>query len=144
MWGNWSSKSSGAWKSRKDGSRIEYLPLDRRLLLRETVKRSEAPHQVHSVDADDWAIVKQLRERSEGDAVHWIVEGRDEDGRISDIKVGIPCGYALAIEEERHACAWCARKFTRMRTLSPDTQGMGVNLPGQSVRLCGQPSHVAS
>src|SRR5262245_10200831 len=33
---------------------------------------------------------------------------------------------------------------TRCRTISPYTHGMGPNLPGQSVVLCGQPSHVAT
>src|SRR5215471_7308536 len=52
----------------------------------------------------------------------------------------------------RDEISWRA-EFTRMRTVSPAeifltiseyTQGIGANLPGQSVRLCGQTIQVAS
>src|SRR3990172_9730578 len=52
----------------------------------------------------------------------------------------------------RAFCSWDLDS-TRIRTVSPglilraisaNTQGIGANLPGQSVRLWGQPIHVAS
>src|SRR2546427_1328457 len=53
----------------------------------------------------------------------------------------------------RLACACWTRELTRMRTtspgaslrtISPYTQGIGGNFPGQSVALCGQPIQVAA
>ncbi len=51
------------------------------------------------------------------------------------------------------ALSSCAFELTKIltispptiwRTISPYTQGMGANFPGQSVRLCGHPIQVAS
>src|SRR2546422_4692140 len=53
----------------------------------------------------------------------------------------------------RLTCACWTRELTRMRTtspgaslrtISPYTQGIGGNFPGQSVTLCGQPIQVAA
>src|SRR5438034_2346192 len=52
----------------------------------------------------------------------------------------------------RRAWRSCAAEFTRirttspgtsLRTISPDTHGIGANLPGQSPALCGHPIQVA-
>ena len=46
------------------------------------MKRAEAPNEVESVDPDDLSLGEKLAKDTEGDTVIWIVEGRDEDGRV--------------------------------------------------------------
>jgi len=61
----------------------------RRLLLREAVQRAEAPDQIHGVNADDGTVAEQFTQNAERDAVVRVVERRDDDGGVADVKMCI-------------------------------------------------------
>ena len=62
---------------------------------------AESPDEIDGMDADDFAIGKELSENSERDAVVGIVEGRDEDKAVGDVEVGVAGGEALIAEDNR-------------------------------------------
>ncbi len=72
--------------------------VDRGLLLRQAVERSQAPHKVHRVYADHRAIGKQVRQDAESQAIIRIVECRNEHGLVRDVEISVAGGQPLALQ----------------------------------------------
>src|SRR3954452_11330060 len=53
------------------------------------------------MDADDFARGEKSGDGVEGDAVIGVVEGRDQDQIVGDIKVSVAGGEALSAEDDR-------------------------------------------
>lgn len=70
-----------------------------RLLLRKTVQRAKAPHQVHRVNAHHRAVGHQLGKDAQRGAVVGVIEGGYQHRRIRDVKVGVARRKALAVVE---------------------------------------------
>lgn len=70
----------------------------RRLLLRQTMQRAEAPDQIHGVNADDGAVAEQFAQNAERDAVVWVVERRHDDGGVADIKIRVARGQTNSVK----------------------------------------------
>src|SRR6476646_8228312 len=70
----------------------------RRLLLRHAVNRAQAPDKVSAVDADDLTIGKQISQDIERVAIVGVVEGRNQNQAIGDVKIGVAGGQALSAE----------------------------------------------
>ena len=63
------------------------------------MQRAEAPDQVDAVDADDFAVGKELGESVERDAVVWIVKCGHENEAVGDVEVGVTGREALAAKD---------------------------------------------
>ncbi len=78
---------------------------DARLLLRHAVERAEAKDEVAAGDAYDFAVREKFGQSVESDAVVRIVERRDDDDFVGDVKISVAGGKALAIEIN-----WCRHR----------------------------------
>src|ERR1035437_8247132 len=74
------------------------------LLLREAVQRAEAPDQIHGGYADDGTVAEQPAQNAERHAVVRVVEGRDDDGGVADVKIRVARRqpHAVKIKRRRH------------------------------------------
>src|SRR5215475_2273928 len=70
-------------------------------LLRHAVNCAEAEDEVAAIDTDDFAVKEIFRDDVERDAIVWVVEDRDENEFVGDVKVCVACGKALAVEIDR-------------------------------------------
>ncbi len=77
--------------------------MTRGLLLGHAVERAKAPDEVDAVDADDFAVGKDLGEDVEGHAVVGIVKGRHRTRPLAMIEIGVAGRQALACERQRGA-----------------------------------------
>src|SRR5665213_3604734 len=73
----------------------------RRLRLREAVQRSETPDQIHRVNAADRAILEQPAQNAKRDAVVRIVESRNDDGGVANVKIRVARGQPHAVKIKR-------------------------------------------
>ncbi len=71
------------------------------LLHRHAVQRTEAEHQISTVNADDFARGKQLCERVERDAVVRIVERGNQHQAVGDVEIRVAGRQPLAVEVDR-------------------------------------------
>ena len=71
-----------------------------RLLLRKAMQCSQAPYEIHGVNPDHWPAGK-FSQDAQRDSVVRIVEGRNEDGGVTDIEVRIARGKAPTLEVNR-------------------------------------------
>src|SRR5260370_21498591 len=63
--------------------------LARRLLLRQTVQRPQAPDQLEGVNADHFSPGKEIGQDAQGQAVVGVVEGRHQSAVSGDLEVGV-------------------------------------------------------
>src|SRR5262245_49453469 len=88
---------SGAVSKRARWNETRHRPSHCRLLLRHAVKRAQPPHHFARTDADDAAVWKELRERTERHGIVAVVENRHEDHTVGDVEIGVARRQALAI-----------------------------------------------
>jgi hypothetical protein len=72
-----------------------------RLLLGHAMDGAEAPDEVAAVNANDFTRGKKPGDGVEGHAVIGIVEGRNQDQIVGDIKIGVAGGEALSAKDHR-------------------------------------------
>jgi hypothetical protein len=70
----------------------DQLLLHRRLLLTDTVERSESPYEIDTVDADHCAVRELRLDDIERFQVVRMIEDRDDDESVADqeVRVGLP------------------------------------------------------
>src|SRR4029077_7693385 len=73
----------------------------RGLLLRHAVDGAQAPDKVATMDPHNLAAGKETSNDVECDPIIRIVEGRDQDKIVGDIKVAIAGGQPLSPEDDR-------------------------------------------
>src|SRR2546422_115337 len=71
------------------------------LLLSQAVQRPQPPHQIDSMDPNDWAIADQFGEQPERSTVVRIMERRHETHVVGDVEIRIARGEPLALEGKR-------------------------------------------
>src|ERR1700730_16238616 len=81
--------------------------------------RSKAPDQISGVDAYDLAIGEEVSEDIQGDAVVGIIEHRDQDDAVGDVKVRVAGGEPVLLENNGAG----HRKFD-------DSEGLAILIDG--------------
>src|SRR5947208_4505965 len=71
------------------------------LLLSQAVQRPQPPHQIDSMDPNDWAIADQFGEQPERSTVVRIIERRHENHVVGDVEIRIARREPLALEGKR-------------------------------------------
>src|SRR5213080_1416083 len=71
------------------------------LLLSLAVQRPQPPHQIDSMDPNDWAIADQFGEQPERSTVVRIIERRHENHVVGDVEIRIARREPLALEGKR-------------------------------------------
>src|SRR6202011_1283939 len=63
-----------------------------RLLLRQTMQRTQSPGKVHGVNADYDATREEIGKDAEREAIAGVVERRDENALVGDVEIRIAGG----------------------------------------------------
>src|SRR2546425_6990427 len=71
------------------------------LLLSQAVQRPQPPHQIDSMDPNDWAIADQFGEQPERSTIVRIIERRHENHVVGDVEIRIARREPLALEGKR-------------------------------------------
>src|SRR5260370_1879747 len=71
-----------------------------RLLLRHAMNGAQPPDEVAAVDAGDFAAWKEIGKSVERHAVVGIVEGRNQNQIVGDVKIGVAGGQPPALEDD--------------------------------------------
>src|ERR1017187_489318 len=80
------------------GLQVKPTPVLRGFLLRHAVYRTQAQNEIKRCDSDDLAAEKQSGKLHEGDGIVRVIERRDQNHLVRNVKICVAGGKALSVE----------------------------------------------